>query len=693
MIADFNRLSTFHCISVIAAVSGLLITGCKDNNKKPQDAREIRSLEQSEPSKPMEAPSPSPSTEQSQLRTDIETEFAQPSPAATLPAWLRNHRVHLHWEGPLLYVEEDGTPDLRFNTWLKNVQSRIKGMDPGVTVGLAKKGGEGSWWPSRVGQSLNEAKDRNIFKEFFLDPVDQSGIDFIAYYRHDIDKPMEALHPEWRALDADGKLIANVDRDKTAHRLCFNSPYREFVKTRLVELAEQGAAGLYFDQDHMPEVCTCDNCRAKFLSVRGYPMPEKLTPFTAEYLDVAKFIGDTVSETFAEWRSAVRQVKSDMVFIAGADELVDFLGIHHAESLSDSIDVLKVEFQKCFGGQQHFPGAPLSKLLKSHPDYYSPTRAQQESLLWITARDAGGGRPAHVWNYKPDKDLGETFHTNMALVAHGNISSTTLDVMARSHSYNELFQLSKLLGREFADARPYGWAAVYISNGIKEQSYPAEGKPPTSYRQTFEQLYAPVLASTEALQKQHIPFVTLFDKDIKAGNISPLTKVLIVPSADLLPADLKSSLAAMESDGLKVVRLSSKDTWHLASSVPALQEKLLQEIANRAGQPPIQVEGPADVRTNYFLNHDGTGILVSAIRDWNYFWFFGKDETNRRSSFPELEPVSGMKLLLRDPALQVDSARVIDFQEAPSVDITQHGTVLSLPPLTIYQFVQVNCKP
>jgi hypothetical protein len=692
MRTSLSRLSVTSILPALTAGALLLLAGCTDSTKKPEVAKEIPTDAKNENSKPEPSPTPARNTAKSQLGKEIQAEFAKPGPSSTLPAWLNDHRVELHWEGPLLYVEEDGTPDNRFAPWLKNVQSRIKGMDPGVTVGLSKKGAEGAWWPSKVGESLPEAKDRNIFKEFFLDPMDGSGIKFVAYYRHDIDKPMEAQHPEWLSLDANGQLIANMDRDKTAHRLCFNSPYREIVKTRLVELAEMGTAGVYFDQDHMSEVCICENCKAKFLAVRGYPMPEKLRPYTNEYLDVAKFIGDTISETFAEWRAALRKVNSDMVFIAGADELVDFLGIHNAESLSDSIDVLKSEFQKCFGGQQHFPGAPLCKLLKSNPEYYAPTRAQQESLVWIIARDAGGGRPAHIWNYKPDKDFGETFHTNMALVAHGDISSTTLEVMSKTHSYNELFQLSKLLGKEFADARPYGWAGVYISNAIKEQAYPAEGRAATSYRQTFEQLFAPVLASTDALQKQHIPFITLFDKDIRAGQISPLTKVLIVPSADLLPADLQASLAKLEANGVKVIRLSSKDTWYLASSVPTLQENLLKDIATQAGQPPIQVEGPADVRTNYFLNHGGTGFLVTAIRDWNYFWFFGQDKTNRRASFPELDPVTGMKLIVRDPALEVESAKVVDFKESPSVEITQNGTMLNLPPLPIYQFIQANCK-
>ena len=629
---------------------------------------------------------------ETQLADDIKKSSPEIDPNAKLPEWLKQNPVALHWEGPLLYVQEDGTPDKRFNSWLKNVQTKIKEMGPAVTVGLSKRGAEEAWWPSRVGESLPEAKNRNIYKEFFLDPMESSGIKFVAYYRHDIDKAMEKLHPEWLSLDAEGKLIANMDRDKTAHRLCFNSSYREFVKTRLVELAEQGTPGVYFDQDHMHEVCTCQNCQTKFLAMRGYPMPKNLKPYTSEYLDVAKFIGETISATFAEWRAAVRKANSDMVFIAGVDELVDYVGIHHADSLSDSIDVLKIEFQKCFGGQQHYPGAPLSKLLKAKPEYYAPSRALQESLLWMIARDAGGGRPAHVWNYKPNKDFGETFHTNMALVAHGNIASTTVDVLAKDHSYKELFNLSSLLGKEFADARPYGWVGIYISNAIKEHAYPADGKAALSYRQTFEQLYAPVLATTDVLQKKHYPFITLFDKDIKAGKISPFTKVLIVPSSDLLPAEHQVSLGELEAKGVTIIRLSSQDPWHLANSVPALQEKLLKDIAIQAGRPPLQAEGTEDVRINYFLNHGGTGILVTAIRDWNYFWFFGDNQTRRRAAFPEPGPVSGMKLHISDASVKVETARVVDFKESPRVETAPNGSVLNLPPFSIYQFMQVNLK-
>ena len=621
------------------------------------------------------------------MSDDIKGEFSQHSVSSKLPEWLKQNPVELHWEGGLKYLQEDGTPDKRFNSWLKKIQTKIKEMGPVVTVGLAKHGAEGAWWPSRVGESLPEAKNRNIYKEFFLDPMESSGIKYVAYYRHDIDKAMEKLHPDWVSQDADGKSIPS-DRDETAHRLCFNSPYREFVKTRLVELAGHGTPGVYFDQDHMHEVCTCQNCQKKFLTVRGYPMPKKLKPYTREYLDVAKFIGETISATFAEWRAAVRKANSDMVFIAGADTLVDFKGIHHAESLSDSIDVFKSEFQKCFGDKiKAYKGAsPYSDFNLSS---YTPTRAQQESLSWIIARDMGGGRPAHIWNYKPDKDFGETFHTNMALVAHGNISSTTVEVLAKEHSYGELFNLSRLLGKEFSDSRPYGWVGVYISNSIKEQAYVSGGDGELSFQQRFKDLYAPVSAAVEVLQQEHIPFITLFDKDILSKNISPLTNVVIVPSADKLPMHLKTSLSIIQANGTQVIPLSSQDRWFRKTEAMKLQEKLMSDIVKRR-RPPIQIEAPPDVRVNYFLNHQGTGLLVTAVRDWNNFWFFGDDRSQRRSSLPEQEPITGMKLVIRDPSIQVASAKIIDFDASPEVEKTKDGRTLLLPPLSIYQFMQVN---
>jgi hypothetical protein len=669
-----NRPWHFILFPFLVTGLALLFASCSD---KPQ----TKSVEEAKPEETKVA------SEEKKAETPPERRLS----SFGLPEWLVKNPIQLHWEGPLLYVEEDGSPDGRFRTWLQNVQNRMRAMEPAVTVGLSKKGSEGAWWPSRVGESLPQAQNRNIFKEFFLDPMDGSGIKFIAYYRHDIDKPMEMLHPEWRCLDTKGQPIANMDRDKTAHRLCYNSPYREFVKTRLVELAEQGTPGVYFDQDHMPEVCTCENCKTKFLAVRGYPMPENLKPYTAEYLDVGKFVGDTISETFSEWRAATRKVKPDMIYIAGADELLDFVGIHHAESLPDSINVLKSEFQKCFGGQQHFPGAPLRRMLKANPDYYSPKRSLQESLAWITARDLGEGRPAHIWNYKPDKDFGETFHTNAAIVAHGDISSATVDMVAKQHSYKELFQLGKALGNELADARPYGWAAIYISNAIKEQAYPATGAG-ASYKQTFEQLYAPVLATTDAFQRKHFPFVTIFDTDIRKGRISPLTKVLIAPSADLLPADLQASLSQIEAKGVKVIRLSSKDPWYLANSVPTLQEKLLKDIEMQVGQPPIQLEASPEVRANYFVNQGGNGILVAAVRDWNDFWFFGTDQGNRRASLPEPAPIPGMTLIVRDPSIEVKSAKLIDFASSPSVEVPADGKSLKLPEFPIYQFLQITKK-
>ena len=81
---------------------------------------------------------------------------------------------------------------------------------------------------------------------------------------------VEKEHPEWLCRDAAGKLVLEPrtrrrpNEADRKHVICFNSPAHKLVKTRLLELADRGVDGIYFDSWHMPEVCTCENCQAAF---------------------------------------------------------------------------------------------------------------------------------------------------------------------------------------------------------------------------------------------------------------------------------------------------------------------------------------------------------------------------------------------------------------------------------------------
>jgi hypothetical protein len=139
-------------------------------------------------------------------------------------------------------------------------------------------------------------------------------------------------------------------------------------------------------------------------------------------------------------------------------------------------------------------------MARDHPEYWNPKRSLGESIAGSIARDLAYGRPAHIWNFKPAAGRDETLWTNLAIVAHGNISSTFVHLKSDSPVYPELFEINRSLGSILADMQPYGEVAVHVSRELLEKAWPAENED-MSYRQRYEALYAPVLQYAQVLPR------------------------------------------------------------------------------------------------------------------------------------------------------------------------------------------------
>ncbi|HUT92775.1 MAG TPA: hypothetical protein VMY37_24995 [Thermoguttaceae bacterium] len=100
-----------------------------------------------------------------------------------------------------------------------------------------KSGSEPAWWPSAVGAVQPEAREVN-YAQKIIDDAHRAGCRILVYHRHMEDAHLAETHPEWAARDHRGNLTS-----RRGPKLCFNTPYADFVETRLVELAKMGADG------------------------------------------------------------------------------------------------------------------------------------------------------------------------------------------------------------------------------------------------------------------------------------------------------------------------------------------------------------------------------------------------------------------------------------------------------------------
>ena len=94
-------------------------------------------------------------------------------------------------------------------------------------------------------------------------------------------------HPDWRMRDKDGKPI---------ERVCFNSPYIDYVKQLLTEMMAYEIDGFHLDMVDQgfgpPYGCWCEHCQARFKDKHGHAMPKAMS-WDAEWEKVMEFRYDS----------------------------------------------------------------------------------------------------------------------------------------------------------------------------------------------------------------------------------------------------------------------------------------------------------------------------------------------------------------------------------------------------------------
>ena len=191
--------------------------------------------------------------------------WAEP-PVDRLPEWFEGHRVQLHSEQNI---------DVILRLTPEGLAKADRSLGASVATHLLVTLGEGACWPTKVGKNNPFTGTRDFAAEM-IGIFHKQGLKLVGYYRHMCDQAMQEEHPDWICRHPDGKPVHEV-RTKTLpiHVLCMNSPYREYTKTRLMELADRGLDVVYFDSWHMSDICACEYCRKAFRQELGHEMDPK----------------------------------------------------------------------------------------------------------------------------------------------------------------------------------------------------------------------------------------------------------------------------------------------------------------------------------------------------------------------------------------------------------------------------------
>lgn len=193
-----------------------------------------------------------------------------------------------------------------------------------VTRGM-KFAQEGPWWPSRAANgavlphpdvTTYANKTQGDLAATLLTDAAAQNVRTIAYYRHPDDIWGELQQPEWIARDKEGAAVQTLSRGKW---MSLTSGYGDYVVERVVELVERGAAGLYFDERHIPSLGDFNTASQELYS-KTYP-DRTGGLLGATDRQVKNFRQVQMETFFTKVVTAVSAVADDVVVLISANEV------------------------------------------------------------------------------------------------------------------------------------------------------------------------------------------------------------------------------------------------------------------------------------------------------------------------------------------------------------------------------------
>jgi hypothetical protein len=210
--------------------------------------------------------------------------------------------------------------------------------------------------------------------------------------------------------------------------------------------------------------------------------------------------------------------------------------------------------------------------------------------------------------------------------------------------FKSSYEISQKVSPHLAHAIPYGWAAVHISDAARNRRL-------NSTELMWKDIFSPVLGVVRTLKEEHLPWITVNDKNLAEGRLSIETKVLVLPwSEELTPAQEKT-VAKLTGKGVAIIRIDISAPWHLESKLPQLMDDVRRRIDAEAGSPPIRIRGPKHMHAVYYQNPEDGTFVVALCNDWGWFRSIRaangeepEDDPRFFNNVPEIEPCENVML-------------------------------------------------
>jgi len=550
---------------------------------------------------------------------------AQPGPRSA-PAWFEKYRVHAHTRLTLRMLGEDV---------FSRAAQHFRAMGVHVVVRHIKSGSEGAWWPSAVGATAPEAKNRNIAREI-IESAHREGLNIIVYHRHMEDDHMAESHPDWVCKDWLGRPM----RTRRGKYMCLNSPYTDYYLQRVTELVRMGADGFYFDDSHMPKTgCWCQYCRKLFREQTGQAHPRRPDARDPVWNKLIDFNNWTIERAFRKWSHGLHNENPNVVLLVSGNTWPAIVDRHLTDRVFRIADSGKSEFSL---PAREFPKWRLYHLSSDMKPFETDAKI---ALGYTMIRDVADGRPGHIWIYGLKDDL-SSLYAVAGVVSHGCIAN--LDIPENSisaHPFKKAVALGNTVSPYFSGSRPMRWAAVHFSEHGRDQYL-------ASPEAALTRVLYPYYGAYRALLRSRVPVGVISDSQLEEGNLEDY-KVLFLPAPKTLTGTMAQSVQKFRDQGNLVVENRDEWAWHANVGSDRAVNDFLAALGPQMSKVPVRVSGgPEKMHAVFFTNPAGTRLTVSLCNDFSWVptggpanWRERARGLSERDGIPS--PCDGVKILLR----------------------------------------------
>lgn len=403
----------------------------------------------------------------------------------------------------------------------------------------------------------------------YADALHRKGKKFMAYYCYQ-DRWLWDRNPDWRQKDAAGMDVMQGH----FFDLCPNSPYRDHVIRRMVEITTNYEIDgwlldmlEYVSGKEEQITCYCPYCQRKYRARYGTEMPKGVPMYTSEWRTFVDFRFACIEELMRDITRAVKKVRPELVFTHNAfalrrgsewetgeayerlfryDDVVTNIASWGGSSGGDVaryVDQIWMNayYTKAFRGMTDKPVWMQMGRFPYDRDYQcQPVR---EIALSSYAVVVNGGCPFIIDNIYPDGTVDP--------LAIENLAAAYRDIGKKEHLFDYDGQVH------------YAGVFYSASSALRtDLTYPRKGR----YAQGFQ-------GTCKALMEAHIPYEVFCESNFSAERLARYRVVVLADAcvlsdaeAELLRAYVRDggSLVAMGDVGLHAPDGTPRDNFVLA---------------------------------------------------------------------------------------------------------------------------------